>query len=127
MADIVFDIVKPMGELKQIIKRERILCDIVDEIKTFSHRVSPTHIDTVIYIACLIQSLVCKKDCIDKERLMRDILKMVFPSVTDEELDRAKEIVEDGLRTKRIKSSKLVKYALRFAREIFGLVLKSSK
>jgi len=119
----VLQIVQPKFTLSKLSNRDQILQQIVAEVKKISHLTFPTSIELIEYICNLIENLVAKKDSINKETLMIDILKSVFPSITDEEIASAKLLVQYLLNSGAIKKIPVLKYAIHLSKQLLGSFL----
>jgi len=127
MTSIATQIIKPRFNLSKLSKRDNILNEIVTEVKKIVHLTYPTCIELIEYIGTLIENLVIKRDAIDKKQIFIDILKIVFPSITDEEINISVQAIEYLLNTKAIKKIPLLKYALHLSRELIGSFLKKGQ
>jgi hypothetical protein len=101
--------------------------DIISTIQKITNIVqSPNSLELLHYIALLIESIVDKNLQIDKMTLLKDILKILFPNISDEELIFAENAVEYMLSEKLIKGVPILKKALTYAYEILKKLIAKS-
>jgi hypothetical protein len=112
--------------IEQLKKREKIKTEILTEVRKFiSFCNDPKNTKLLTCIAIMIESLVLKKHNIDKLDLMIEILKLLFPNVTEDDIDFAKSHVEAELIDKKIKGIPVLRNALSYTFEIvFKKVIK---
>jgi hypothetical protein len=122
---LVTKIIQPKFSLAVLSTYDKIKQEIVNEIIKVKHLViSPTMIEFVHYISTLIENIVVKKDNINKATLFVDIIKSIFPNVTEDEISICKSIVNYLLDSNQIKKIPLLKYVTYLARELIGTFLK---
>jgi len=101
--------------------------DIISTIQKITNIVqSPSSLELLHYIALLIESIVDKNLQIDKMTLLKDILKILFPNISDEELIFAENAVEYMLSENLIKGVPILKKALTYAYEILKKLIAKS-
>jgi hypothetical protein len=101
--------------------------DIISTIQKITNIVqSPNSLELLHYIALLIESIVDKNLQIDKMTLLKDILKILFPNISDEELIFAENAVEYMLSENLIKGVPILKKALTYAYEILKKLIAKS-
>jgi len=101
--------------------------DIISTIQKITSIVqSPNSLELLHYIALLIESIVDKNLQIDKMTLLKDILKILFPNISDEELIFAENAVKYMLSENLIKGVPILKKALTYAYEILKKLIAKS-
>ena len=74
----------------------------------------------------IIESIVDKNLQIDKMTLLKDILKVLFPNISDEELNFAENAVNYMLSQNLIKGIPILKKAMNYAYEILKKLIAKS-
>jgi hypothetical protein len=113
-------LVHPDEEIKLKFKRDEILKIIFEEANKYVARkyfTSPTDIRLVRFISLLLENLVKKKHKIDKKELFIELLKLLYPSVSENEITHDIDLIEDLLKSKQIKKIPVLKYAVHLAYE----------
>ena len=101
--------------------------DIISTIQKITNIVqSPKSLELLHYIALLIESIVDKNLQIDKMALLKDILKVLFPNISDEELNFAENAVNYMLSQNLIKGIPILKKAMNYAYEILKKLIAKS-
>ena len=101
--------------------------DIISTIQKITNIVqSPKSLELLHYIALLIESIVDKNLKIDKMALLKDILKFLFPNISDEELIFAENAVNYMLSQNLIKGIPILKKAMNYAYEILKKLIAKS-
>ena len=101
--------------------------DIISTIQKMTNIVqSPKNLELLHYIALLIESIVDKNLQIDKMALLKDILKVLFPNISDEELIFAENAVNYMLSQNLIKGVPILKKAMNYAYEILKKLIAKS-
>ena len=101
--------------------------DIISTIQKITNIVqSPKSLELLHYIALLIESIVDKNLQIDKMALLKDILKFLFPNISDEELIFAENAVNYMLSQNLIKGVPILKKAMNYAYEILKKLIAKS-
>jgi len=116
----VLKLVQPKFTLQKLSTREAILNEICDVVKDTAKLVAtPTNVELIDYIANLIENLVSKNDKIDKEQLLIDILKNIFPNITDDEIDHVKASLQFLINSNAIKKITNFKYLSSYSYDVF--------
>jgi hypothetical protein len=124
----VISMVHPDDEILLKAKRDEILKKIFEEVNKYVARKyfsSPTDIRLVRFISVLLENLVKKSHKIDKLQLFIELLKLLFPSISEGEIRHDVELVEDALLHQQIKKIPVLKYALHLAFEFVKDTTKS--
>jgi len=101
--------------------------DIISTLQKITNIVqSPKSLELLHYIALLIESIVDKNLQIDKMALLKDILKVLFPNISDEELNFAENAVNYMLSQNLIKGIPILKKAMNYAYEILKKLIAKS-
>ena len=101
--------------------------DIISTIQKITNIVqSPKSLELLHYIALLIESITDKNLQIDKMALLKDILKVLFPNISDEELNFAENAVNYMLSQNLIKGVPILKKAMNYAYEILKKLIAKS-
>ena len=101
--------------------------DIISTIQKITNIVqSPKSLELLHYIALLIESIVDKNLQIDKMVLLKDILNVLFPNISDEELIFAENAVNYMLSQNLIKGVPILKKAMNYAYEILKKLIAKS-
>ena len=101
--------------------------DIISTIQKITNIVqSPKSLELLHYIALLIESIVDKNLQIDKMVLLKDILKFLFPNISDEDLIFAENAVNYMLSQNLIKGVPILKKAMNYAYEILKKLIAKS-
>ena len=106
-----FTLVKPRYRLKQLSKRDDIFIQITNEVKQIIHITKPSSPELIQYVASLIENLVLKKHSIDKQKLLEDIIKSLYPEITEKDLEAINETLEFLLTSGNIKKISISAYA----------------
>jgi len=107
-------------EIKLKAKRDDILRKIFEEANKYVARkyfTSPTDIRLVRFLSLLIENLVKHKYKIDKKELFIELLKLLYPAISENEIREDVDLVEDLLKHHQIKKIPVLKYALHLAIE----------
>jgi len=91
---------------------------IVDDVKRFVTLTGPSSLYLIKRIGILIETYAKKKDKIDKLNLLIDIVKTIYPEVTDSEITFIRNSVEFLLQQKQIRAIPLLKFALNLFEEL---------
>ena len=111
-------LIKPDLDILLKEKRDKILKTIYDEVQKYTLKryfTNPTDPRLIRFIALLIENLVKKKHKINKLELLKDILILAYPTITEEEMTHDCQLVEDFLSNNQIKKYPVLKYALHLA------------
>ena len=101
--------------------------DIISTIQKITNIVqSPKSLELLHYIALLIESIVPEGTQIDKMVLLKDILNVLFPNISDEELIFAENAVNYMLSQNLIKGIPILKKAMNYAYEILKKLIAKS-
>ena len=101
--------------------------DIISTLQKITNIVqSPKSLELLHYIALLIEFIVDKNLQIDKMALLKDILKVLFPNISDEELNFAENAVNYMLSQNLIKGVPILKKAMNYAYEILKKLIAKS-
>jgi len=101
--------------------------DIISTIQKITNIVqSPKSLELLHYIALLIESITDKNLQIDKMALLKDILKVLFPNISDEELNFAENAVNYMLSQNLIKGIPILKKAMNYAYKILKKLIAKS-
>jgi hypothetical protein len=112
--------------LKRDLITEQIKDDIINALLKVKNIIkSPTSLELIHYITLLLESIVEKKAGIDKLALFNDILKTLFPNITEDELTKAEEVINFLLSNKLIKKIPILKKALFYASDILKKLIKT--
>jgi hypothetical protein len=76
------------------------------------------------YLATLIEAIVEKKHDIDKMTLAKEILLVLFPDITDDELQFSEKTIEYMLSQNLIKKIPILRKALKYSWEILKRFVK---
>jgi len=78
--------------------------------------------DQIHYIALLIENLISKKDGIDKFDIFVEICKQLYPTIGNDEIEMAHNVINHLLQIKAIRKIPILKKALAYSWEIFKKV-----
>ena len=103
-------------------KKGVIVCEIKKLMLYFK---GPVDIKLIKFVATLIENLIKKKYAQNKLLIFMDILRAIYPDVTEDEVNQSVFILEDLLKSKQIKKIPVLKFAVHLAKEFILDVGKS--
>jgi hypothetical protein len=96
---------------------------ILQELKDLDISTIQLHPDFLKFIASLIENQVKKKndktEKVDKMKILIEILQILFPHITDEQIRQSKDIIEFLLKNKMIQKIKLRKVTCFYLKKRF--------
>ena len=113
-------LIHPDDEILLKSKRDKILQTIFNEVNKYACKkmfTSPIDIRLVKFIGLLIENLVKPKHKIDKLGLFIEVLKLLYPTISADEVKHDIDLLEDLLKSKQIKKIPVLKYAIHLAYE----------
>ena len=106
---VVTNILAPQGNLQVLAIKNDIQNIIINELSKIK-LTYPTDVALIHYISLLVENLLKPKSKIDKLHFVFDIIKAVFPAVTDNELVIIGDIIHYLLSTKMVSKIPFVSY-----------------
>src|ERR1700694_3045362 len=92
---------------------------IITEVSKLLQYFSGVHDSKLVrFIATMIENLIKKKYECDKKQIFINVVKTLFPEVSDNELNISLNILEDLLSSNQIKKIPVLRYAVHLAKEL---------
>jgi hypothetical protein len=112
--------------IRQQMKRDKLKMEILTEVRKFiSFCNDPKNTKLLTTLGIMIESLVKKSYNIDKLSLFLEILTLLFPNITEKDVEFAKSHIEAELIECKIKGIPVLRNALSYTFEIvFKKVIK---